>query len=279
MAYIMKQTIRLAAVVIGIAAMFVSSGCGKLQSRDEMNKGVQAYKGGKYIDAANHFKKAIELDPTNKNAQLYLATSYMTQWIPGADSTENNRMYDAAKGEFQKVLDKEPSNNTALASMAFMTYSSASNGTQEQKQKFLEEAKQWNQKRIEADPKDTEAYYSLGVIAWSEAFTPIQTARVKLGMKSEDPGPIKDAKVRAALQEEYGKTIDSGVKSLQTALQLDPEYDDAMSYLNLLYRKKADIDDTPDEAKADIAKAEEWFNKALDTKKIKAARPQKQQAS
>ena len=158
----MKQTLRLAGLLICIAALVVSSGCAKLESRDEMNKGVQAYKGGKYVDAANHFKKAIELDPLNKNAQLYLATSYMTQWIPGADSTENNRMYDAAKAEFQKVLDKDPSNNTALASMAFMTYNSASNGTQEQKQKFLEEAKQWNQKRIEADPKDTEAYYSLG---------------------------------------------------------------------------------------------------------------------
>jgi tetratricopeptide (TPR) repeat protein len=240
---------------------------------------VQAYKGAKYIDAANHFKKAIEFDPSNKNAQLYLATSYMTQWIPGADSPENNRMYEAAKAEFQRVLDKDPSNNTALASMAFMTYSSASTGTHEEKQKFLEEAKSWNQKRIEVDPKDTEAYYSLGVIAWSEAFTPIQTARVKLGMKSEEPGPIKDAKVRAELQGEYSKTIDDGVKSLQTALQIDPEYDDAMSYLNLLYRKKADIEDTPDAAKADIAKAEEWFNKALETKKIKAARPQKQQAS
>jgi tetratricopeptide (TPR) repeat protein len=274
----MKQTLRLAGLLICIAAFVVSSSCAKLESRDEMNKGVQAYKGGKYVDAANHFKKAIELDPLNKNAQLYLATSYMTQWIPGADSTENNRMYDAAKAEFQKVLDKDPSNNTALASMAFMTYNSASTGTQEQKQKFLEEAKQWNEKRIEADAKDTEAYYSLGVIAWSEAFTPIQTERVKLGMKSEDPGPIKDAKIRTDLKDEYGKTIDSGIKSLQTALQLDAEYDDAMSYLNLLYRKKADIDDTPDEAKADIAKAEEWFTKALDTKKMKATRPQKQQA-
>jgi tetratricopeptide (TPR) repeat protein len=275
----MKQTLRIAALLTCIAAIVASSGCAKLQSRDEMNKGVQAYKGAKYVDAANHFKKAIEFDPSNKNAQLYLATSYMTQWIPGADSPENNRMYDAAKAEFQKVLDKDPSNNTALASMAFMTYSSASTGTHEEKQKFLEEAKSWNQKRIEVDPKETEAYYSLGVIAWSEAFTPIQTARVKLGMKSEEPGPIKDAKVRAELQGEYSKTIDDGIKSLQTALQIDPEYDDAMSYLNLLYRKKADIEDTPDAAKADIAKAEEWFNKALETKKIKAARPQKQQAS
>jgi tetratricopeptide (TPR) repeat protein len=275
----MKQILRFAALCSCIAAMLLSTGCTKLASRDEMNKGVQAYKNTKYIEAATHFKKAIELDPTNQNAQLYLATSYMTQWIPGADSTENNRMYDAAKAEFAKVLDKDPKNGTALASMAFMTYSSATNGSQEQKEKFLDEAKTWNQKRIEVDPKDTEAYYSLGVIAWSEAFTPIQTARAKLGMRGEEPGPIKDKKVRAELKDKYSKVVDEGLKSLNTALQIDPEYDDAMSYINLLYRKKADIEDNPEDAKADIAKAEEWFNKALDTKKIKAARPAKKQES
>lgn len=271
----MKQTLKLAALCSCVAATILSSGCGKLGSRDEMNKGVQAYKNTKYIDAATHFKKAIELDPTNQNAQLYLATSYMTQWIPGADSTENNRMYDAAKAEFQKVLDKDPKNPTALASMAFMTFSSASNGTQEQKEKYLEEARKWNERRIEVDPKDHEAYYSLGVIAYSESYGPIQTARVNAHMKSEDPGPIKDVKVRDELKEKYSKVIDDGLKSLTSALQIDPEYDDAMAYINLLYRKKADIEDTPEDAKADIAKAEEWFNKTLDTKKMKAARPAK----
>jgi tetratricopeptide (TPR) repeat protein len=275
----MKQILRFAALCSCIAAVALSTGCAKLQSRDEMNKGVQAYKATHYIDAANHFKKAIEVDPTNQNAQLYLATSYMTQWIPGADSTENNRMYDAAKGEFQKVLDKDPKNGTALASMAFMTYSSAANGSQEQKEKFLEEAKKWNERRIEVDPKDHEAYYSLGVIAWTEAFGPIQTARATQHMKGDEPGPIKNASIRDDLKSRYGKTIDDGLKSLNSALAIDPEYDDAMSYINLLYRKKADIEDNPDDAKADIAKAEEWFNKALDTKKMKAARPAKKTES
>lgn len=275
----MKQTLRLAAICGAIAAAVFMTGCSKLKSRDEMNQGVQAYKATHYLDAANHFKKAIALDPTNQNAQLYLATSYMTQWIPGAESEENSRMYSAAKDEFQKVLDKDPKNATALASMAFLTYSSASSGTQEQKDKFLEEARKWNERRIEVDPKETEAYYSLGVIAWTEAYGPIQTERVKLGMKSEDPGPVKDKKVRAELQEKYEKTIDDGIKSLQTALSLDNEYDDAMQYINLLYRKKADLEDTPEAAKADIAKAEEFSNKALDIKKLKATRPQKQQQS
>jgi tetratricopeptide (TPR) repeat protein len=275
----MKQTLRLAAIVLAIAAAVLSTSCSKLQSRDEMNRGIQAYKMTHYMDAANHFRRAIELDPTNQNAQLYLATSYMTQWIPGAESEENTRMYDTAQKEFQIVLDKDPKNSIALSSMAFLTYSSASNGTPEQKEKFLEESKKWNERRIEVDPKDHEAYYSLGVIAWTEAYGPIQTERVKVGMHSEDPGPIKDKKVRAELQDKYGKTIDDGIKSLQQAMTLDPEYDDALSYLNLLYRKKADLEDTPDAAKADIAKAEEFSNKALDIKKLKATRPQKKEAS
>ena len=55
-----------------------------------------------------HFKEAIALDPTNPNAQLYLATAYMSQWIPGAESPENDEMANKAKDEFMKVLDQDP---------------------------------------------------------------------------------------------------------------------------------------------------------------------------
>jgi len=135
-------------------------------------------------------------------------------------------------------------------------------------------------KRVEVDPNDAEAYYSLGVIAWAEAYPNIQTERVKLNMKPDDSGPIKNDKVKTELKEKYGKAIDDGLSSLQKAIDIDKENDDAMTYLNLLLRKKADLEDTADEAKADVAKAEEWANKSLDIKKVKATRPkEKQQAS
>lgn len=268
--------------VLGLAVSvgLFSTGCEKLKSRDEMNRGVQAYKNAHYVDAVNHFRSAVSLDPTNQNAQLYLATSYMTQWVPGADSPENNRAEKAAKQEFQKVLQKDPQNKIALASLASMAYSEAGFGSPEEKAKALEEARSWNLKRIEADPKDAEAYYSLGVIAWAQAYPNIQTERVKINMKPDDPGPIKNEKVRAELQQKYGKTIDDGLTYLQKAIEIDKENDDAMTYLNLLLRKKADIEDTPDAAKADIAKAEDFANKSLEIKKVKATRPQaKQQAT
>jgi hypothetical protein len=94
-------------------------------------------------------------------------------------------------------------------------------------------------------------------------------------MKAEDPGPIKDKKKRAEMRDKYGKMIDDGMADLQKAIDIDKQYDDAMSYMNLLLRKKADIEDTPDEAKADVAKATEWADKSLEVKKNKAAQPQK----
>ena len=86
--------------------------------------------------------------------------------------------------------------------------------------------------------------------------------------------------MKTELKEKYGKAIDDGLSSLQKAIDIDKENDDAMTYLNLLLRKKADLEDSADEAKADVAKAEEWANKSLDIKKVKATRPkEKQQAS
>lgn len=135
------------------AGLLLSTGCGKLQSRDQMNKGIQSYKANKYADAVKHFQEAVRLDPTNQNAQKYLATSYMIQWVPGADSPDNKKNYDLARKEFETVLKKDPGDSLALASMANMAYNSAATGTPEQKMAALEEAKRWNERRIETDPK------------------------------------------------------------------------------------------------------------------------------
>ncbi|MCZ2146711.1 MAG: tetratricopeptide repeat protein, partial [Bryobacterales bacterium] len=66
-----------AAVVVSL-----STGCEKLKARDQLNRGVQAYKGAKYAEAVEHFKTSVDLDPTFPTARLYLATAYMSQYNP-----------------------------------------------------------------------------------------------------------------------------------------------------------------------------------------------------
>jgi tetratricopeptide (TPR) repeat protein len=261
------------------SGLLTLTGCAKLESRDQMNQGVQAFRNNHYPDAVKHFKEAVRLDPTNMNAQSYLATSYFIQWVPGADSPDNKKNYDMAEQEFQKILQKDPTNSQALASMANMAYNSAQSGTPEQRRAAFNEARKWNQRRIEVDPKDGEAYYYLGVIDYYDALQDLQTARVNEKMSPSDPGPLKDEKARAELKDKYGKSVDDGIDQLKKALGIDKENEDAMSYLNLLLREKAYLSDSKDEANALTTQANDWMEKSINMKRIKASRPQKTQAS
>jgi tetratricopeptide (TPR) repeat protein len=264
-----------AGIVTGIlilGVMLSTTGCDKLKSRDDINKGIAAFKNAKYGDAVELFKQASALDPDNPNARLYLATSYMSQWIPGAESPENLQYAQMAKDEFLKVLEKDDKNTTALASLASLSYNQASSLTGEKKVEKFDEAAKWYKKLIEVDPKNKEAYYSLGVIAWAKWYPALMTARAELRMKPEDPGPVKDKKVKDELKEKYSAMVDDGIANMQKALDLDKEYDDAMAYMNLLIRERADLVDNPDDYKKQIEVADSWVQKALDTKKLKAAR-------
>ncbi|HWQ55848.1 MAG TPA: tetratricopeptide repeat protein [Bryobacteraceae bacterium] len=250
-------------VVLGVAALaFLATGCQKLKARDQLNKGVQSFKSAQYSEAVEHFKTAVELDPTFSTARLYLATAYMNQYIPGAESPENVQMAQAAFDEFNKVLAENPKDTVALASIAMLKL----------QQKNWDEAKQWYEKLVAVDPTNKEAYYSLGFIAWSKWYPIYGTARAGLGMKPEDPGPIKDKKVKEELKAKHLPEVNEGLKNLEKALQLDPEYDDAMAYVNLLTRERADLLDTPEEYRKEIEVADNWIQKALAAKKAKAER-------
>ena len=244
-----------------------STSCEKLKARDELNKGVQAFKSTKFQEAAEHFTNAINHDPTFPTSRLYLAMSYLSQWIPGADSDENTLMATKAQEQFMKVLEQNPKETVAIASIASMYFN----------QKKLDEAKEWYTKLLNVDPNDKTAYYTIGVIAWTKTFPKRMEARAKLSMKPEDPGPLKDKKVRADIKEKNLATVEEGMKNLQKAIDVDKEYDDAMVYLNLLYRERADLADTSEDYKKDIASADSWVDRTLETKKIKTERAQKTQ--
>ena len=262
--------IRTGILILGV--ILVTTGCDKLKSRDDINKGIAAFKNAKYGDAVEKFKEAAVLDPENANARLYLATSYMSQWIPGAQSPENTAFAQMAKDEFLKVLQKNDKDTTALASLASIAYNQAASLTGDEKVAKFDEAAGWYKKLIEADPKNKEAYYSLGVIAWAKWYPALMTARSKLNMKPEDPGPVKDKKVKDELKEKYSAMVEDGIANLQKALDIDKEYDDAMAYMNLLIRERADLMDNADDYKKQVEVADNWVQKALDTKKLKAAR-------
>ncbi len=73
------------------------------------------------------------------------------------------------------------------------------------------------------------------------------------------------------LKEKNAASIQEGIDNLNKAIELRPDYDDAMAYMNLMYRERADVECDDEAARAaDLKTADTWVDKTLATKKAKA---------
>jgi len=243
-----------------------SSGCSKLRARDELNKGVGAFRNAQFQAAIMHFKSAVAYDPTLLNAKLYLATAYKQQYIPGGESPENLKISQQAIDAFEDVLKVDPNNTTAIASVAEIFYD----------MRKFDKAKEYQRHWLQVEPNNPVPYYWIGVLDWAICFP--RTQQMRKDLKIEFPKDPKDPsslppfpeKARAQLAEQNAPLVDEGIGLLQKALQLKPNDFDTMSYLNLLYRQKADLEPTPDAREADLRLAEDWTNKAVALRKAGA---------
>jgi tetratricopeptide (TPR) repeat protein len=245
-----------------------ASSCDRLKARDHLNKGVQSFRNAQFQPAIMHFKEAVRLDPSLLNARLYLATSYAQQYVPGGDSPENKQIAADAIAAFEDVLkmdnDNTAASTTALASIAQIYYS----------MKKFDDAKKYNQRRIEIEPNNPEPYYWIGVLDWAIAFPLTQGVRTEHNISQPNPKgelPPIPANLRKDLAEKNGPLVDEGLKALNKAIDLKPNDADSMVYLNLMYRQKAEIETDDDARQADLKQAEDWVNKALAARKAGTA--------
>ena len=258
-----------------VAPLIFASGCDKLRARDKLNKGVEAYKAGQYDAAIEDFKDARQLDPNLTNAQIYLATAYASQYIPGAPSPENIRNGDEALKEYKVILDQDPNNLSAIDGTGSILYNMA--GTPYDSARLLE-SKTYHQKHIQLDPQEPSAYYWIGVIDWTLAYHNNRDLReefnktAKKTLKEDDPLPAKQV---SDLSAKNATIVDEGMSSLKKAMELKPNYDDAMAYLNLLYRQKADLETSPDARTADLKQADDLVDqvKAIKQKRMLGTQP------
>jgi len=256
----MNRSARIWALAVGLAGMVVSmSGCNRLAARDQLNKGVEAYKSARYEEAIDHFQKATQLDPSLPMAKTYLATALAQNVVPGLDTPENVKTAQQAIGIFQEVLAKDPSDVNSLKQIGGIYYSI----------KKLDDGKAWQKKVLAVDPKDPEAAYWVGMIDFTEAHENVLKELAAVGATDDGEGNVKaPKKAMEAIKQENSQLVEEGLSYLQQAVANRANYDDAMAYMNLLYRRKADVDFGNDAArKDDVAKADEWRTKAMGTRK------------
>lgn len=269
---IARRMATLAAIlVVGVAA----SGCNKLKARDLLNKGVSAFKNGQSDAAIEFFKQAKEADPDLLNARLYLATAYASLYIPGAPSKENLSRGEQAVAEFKEVLDKDANNLPAIDGTGSILFQM---GGQPFEPKKFEESKTYHQRHIQLKPDDPEPYYWIGVIDWTLGFRANGEMRMDYNKKNikkqvRDDQPLPPA-LRSEYASKYGPLIEEGINDLQKAISIKPDYDDAMAYLNLLYRRKADMVESQDERASLLKQADDLVDKVKEIKQKRAEQPQ-----
>jgi len=254
---------KLSALCGALVLAAVSCGCSKLKARDQLNKGVVAFRNAQFQPAILYFKHAVALDPTMLNARLYLATAIAQQYVPGGDSPDNAKIADQAIAAFNDVLKMDPGNTTAIASIAQIYYN----------MKDFDKAKEYQQHRIQLEPNNPEPYYWVGVLDWGICFPRTQTLRKDLKIDApKDPAhpdvlPNIPEKSRKPLAEQNGPLVEEGIKALMKGIELKPNDSDTMVYLNLMYRQKAEIDPDAETREADVKQAGDWVEKALAVRK------------
>lgn len=262
-------TLILAALAVAIIA---GGGCNKLRARDQLNKGVAAYSSGQYDQAIEHFKSAEQFDPTLTNARLYLAAAYQAQYIPGAPSPDNLRNGQEALKINEDILSDDPGNLSAIDNLGSLYYNMAQTPFDET---GMLKARSFQEKHIQLSPNDAQPYYWVGVIDFWISHHANQELRSEYNQSGKKP--IKDTDplpkdLAAKFVANYGKTVDDGIGALNKAIELKPDYDDAMGYLSLLDRQKGDMEATADAREADNKDADQLMDKAKAIKQQREAK-------
>jgi len=251
----MRRNLSVLVALVLVAVM--ASGCtfySKLKARDNLNKGVTAYSNKEYDQAEAFFKEAVRYDPELLHAWLYLATTYRVQ-VPPIDTPDGRAMANKAIAAFEDVLKVDPKNENAMASIAGLYVSPLED---------RDKAREWQRKRMELDPKNPEPLYYVATLDWQEVYD-------KTGQTGENVESLSDEE-----KVQLNAKLDDGVDLLNQALKLNPDYTDAMQYLNLLYREKAKLTSNPDEKKKWLREADSLSLNALAAKRRQEEEAEKQ---
>lgn len=271
------------AIILAVLVVF-TSGCSlvnRIRAKNELNEAARAYRESHFEEAEQRSRRALELDPENKTAPLFIARTIHAQYRPGVTSPENVAKANSAIEAYKRILDRDPQNEEAYKAIAFLY----------ERLKDEEQLRQWiiaraNNDQIE-NSKRAEAFVVLASKDWNCSFqiTDLPTNKVTV---------VEDARATVSYrkpkeQKDFDKAqqcVRRGLEEIENAIKYDPNSESAWSYkTNLLLEaaKLAEMDGKPDQ-KAEWDKQREVAQKrtealSQENQKKKDAEEAKKQAS
>lgn len=248
--------------------VLVLAGCDKIKSKQEIKKGNEFFKAANYEAALASYQEALKLDPGEKKIYKNIGLAYMGRYQPGSKHPKDLEFaqkaidsldiyvqafpedrkareflvsmylatdrYDDAIKFYEEMLKSDPKDSKAMQSIAQMYF----------KKGDFDTAVQWLKKRLTVEGNNPEVYYFIGVQAWDRSYN------------------YPDIPV-----EQRMRIVDEGLESLNKAVELKPDYFEAISYINLLYREKAKMEGDPAKKKEYTDTADKYLAQALELRK------------
>src|SRR5213593_1317918 len=265
----MKRTLCLLGA---LTLSFCLFGCEKIKARSEIKQANAAYEHEDYSAALVHYIRARQIDPSFPDLDRMIGYSQIGLYVPDDKSPKNEQHADAAIAELSRYLKKRPedriardalinmylnANRTSQAIDYFRNYLNGhpadleavkSIATLYAKQGNFNESLNWYQKITLIDSKNPEAFYVYGVVCYEKVAK----------------NPPADVNEKMAI-------LEKGKAALQHAIDMKPDYFEAMAYLNLLWRQQALTETDPVKAQEDVAQADIIRNRAVEIIKQKKA--------
>ena len=132
------------------------------------------------------------------------------------------------------MLKTNPNDTKAMGSIASMYF----------KKGDFDQGIEWQKKVAAAEGNKPEPYIMIGVQAWDRSY------------HYPDIDPVT-----------RGHIVDEGMNALQKALEIKPDYFEALTYINLLWREKAKMETDPAKAQEYTDNANKYLAQALELRK------------
>ncbi len=259
-----------------LAASLAAAGCDRVEARSLAKEGNALYKAGKLAKALEKFQAAARLDPDFPTVQLHLGYTNMALFAAFRSAPRGKQYAEQAIGGFKRYMALEPTDErgprfylqTLLDSgrsaeaLAFLKKQHQANprdvkivaslGAVSSKAGKFDEALKWYEKRAALLPTEAKARYLIGTLCWQHLYK---------------NNTISDSQ-RVTL-------ADRGLAALRQALKLQPEYAEALTYVNLLYRERSKGQNDESKREADMAEARKYHKQALKLMKARSAAAKK----
>jgi tetratricopeptide (TPR) repeat protein len=260
----LSRTSIAALLVVLVAA---SGGCtlvNRVRAKNALNEGARAYKDGRFADAEERFRTAFELDPSQKNAPVFIARAVQQQYKPGVQTPENLALGQKAVTAYQDILNRDPANEDAYKAIVFL-YGQMKN-EDKVNELLLTRAKNGPTPKAKA-----EALTILASKQWQCSYDITEQKDNKTTVN--EPNRILIKYKKPANQADFDKAQQctaEGLKLAEEAASLDPNNPNSWSYKANLLREKMKLAEMAGDntAKEDFGKQ---YDAALETQKRLAA--------